>query len=159
MTTYMQLLLLWINNFSSKTQKGINQSHATRLLKKNGKNKLNFFDSTSYFDLCRDFFGGFGIILWIGTFIFIFAYVITYIFENEYLTEYLWLGIFLAVFNVLNSFFSIYQVRSFKRTILVDRIHIMQFHVSIEWKNSGDCEQLQIKSHSNYNSDTWRAKI
>ena len=91
--------------------------HAARILKKNGKNKFYLDDGFSYFDLIKDFFGGFSIFLWIGAFVFIFAYIITYILENKYLSEYLWLGIFLAGFNVIKSFFSFHQVIFIKKLI------------------------------------------
>lgn len=100
-----------VASLSTDAKNGISQTLADKLLKSRGKNRVEIFDKFSYIDLVKDFFGGFAIFLWIGTFTFIFVYLYTYFTSEKNLGEYLTLGLFLAVFNVLNSYFSIYQVK------------------------------------------------
>lgn len=100
-----------VTSLSTDAENGLSQTFAAKLLKSRGKNRVEIFDTFSYIDLVKDFFGGFAIFLWIGTFTFIFVYLYTYFTSEKNLGEYLTLGLFLAVFNVLNSYFSIYQVK------------------------------------------------
>nr|XP_060612624.1 sodium/potassium-transporting ATPase subunit alpha-2-like [Anolis sagrei ordinatus] len=89
---------------------GLTKAQAAEILARDGPNALTPPPTTpEWVKFCRQLFGGFCILLWIGAFLCFFAYGIQEIVEGNAQKDNLYLGIVLAAVVLITGCFSYYQ--------------------------------------------------
>ena len=89
---------------------GLTPSRAKEVLLRDGPNALTPPKTTpEWVKFCKQLFGGFALLLWIGAFLCFFAYAIQSTSEEEPAPDNLYLGIVLAVVVIITGIFSYYQ--------------------------------------------------
>ncbi len=88
----------------------MDESFAQTVLARDGPNELSPPKTTpEWVKFCRNLFGGFAMLLWIGAILCFFAYTITVLNYDEAPKDNLYLGIVLAVVVILTGCFSYFQ--------------------------------------------------
>uniref|UniRef100_A0A4W4FZC4 Sodium/potassium-transporting ATPase subunit alpha n=1 Tax=Electrophorus electricus TaxID=8005 RepID=A0A4W4FZC4_ELEEL len=107
-TTYLILMKTILS--SEYIQTGLSSSRAKEILACDGPNALTPPPTTpEWVKFCKQLFGGFCTLLWIGAFLCFTAFAIQFTTENEPANDNLYLGIVLAAIVVITGFFSYYQ--------------------------------------------------
>ncbi|XP_043541169.1 sodium/potassium-transporting ATPase subunit alpha-1-like, partial [Chiloscyllium plagiosum] len=89
---------------------GLTSSRAAEILAMEGPNALTPPPTTpEWVKFCRQLFGGFSILLWIGALLCFLAYSIQVVMEDEPAKDNLYLGIVLAAVVMITGCFSYYQ--------------------------------------------------
>uniref|UniRef100_A0A8C7ZTA9 ATPase Na+/K+ transporting subunit alpha 2a n=1 Tax=Oryzias sinensis TaxID=183150 RepID=A0A8C7ZTA9_9TELE len=90
--------------------KGLTSSRAAEILAKDGLNALTPPPTTpEWVKFCRQLFGGFSILLWIGAILCFLAYSIQVATEDDPLNDNLYLGVVLAAVVIITGCFSYFQ--------------------------------------------------
>ncbi|XP_018428565.1 PREDICTED: sodium/potassium-transporting ATPase subunit alpha-2 [Nanorana parkeri] len=90
--------------------KGLTNARAAEVLAQDGPNALTPPPTTpEWVKFCRQLFGGFSILLWIGAFLCFLAYGIQIAMEDEPINDNLYLGVVLAAVVIVTGCFSYYQ--------------------------------------------------
>ncbi|XP_056626461.1 sodium/potassium-transporting ATPase subunit alpha-1-like [Triplophysa dalaica] len=96
--------------YGTDLSKGLSSQQAKLILERDGPNTLTPPVTTpEWVKFCRQLFGGFQTLLWIGAFLCFFAYTIQAISEEEPPNDNLYLGLVLAFVVTANGCFSYYQ--------------------------------------------------
>ncbi|KAL0963555.1 hypothetical protein UPYG_G00307910 [Umbra pygmaea] len=96
--------------YGTDLSKGLSVARAREVLLRDGPNTLTPPPTTpEWVKFCRQLFGGFCMLLWIGAFLCFIAYIIQVSSEQEPANDNLWLGIVLAVVVMITGVFSYYQ--------------------------------------------------
>uniref|UniRef100_A0A673MVJ5 Sodium/potassium-transporting ATPase subunit alpha n=1 Tax=Sinocyclocheilus rhinocerous TaxID=307959 RepID=A0A673MVJ5_9TELE len=96
--------------YSTDLNKGLTNFRAKEILARDGPNALTPPVTTpEWVKFCRQLFGGFQTLLWIGAFLCFFAYTIQAVSEEEPANDNLYLGLVLAFVVSVNGCFSYYQ--------------------------------------------------
>ncbi|KAK2817848.1 hypothetical protein Q7C36_021781 [Tachysurus vachellii] len=96
--------------YGTDLTKGLSSSHAKEVLERDGPNALTPPPTTSeWIKFCRQLFGGFCTLLWIGAFLCFLAYAVQMSTETEPTNDNLYLGIVLAAVVLITGCFSYYQ--------------------------------------------------
>ncbi|NXR90935.1 AT1A1 ATPase, partial [Hypocryptadius cinnamomeus] len=89
---------------------GLTSARAAEILARDGPNALTPPPTTpEWVKFCRQLFGGFSLLLWIGAFLCFLAYGIQSLMEEEPNKDNLYLGIVLAAVVIITGCFSYYQ--------------------------------------------------
>nr|AAK27722.1 sodium/potassium pump alpha subunit [Electrophorus electricus]AJR20272.1 Na+/K+-ATPase alpha-subunit 2 [Electrophorus electricus] len=90
--------------------KGLTTKRAAEILERDGPNALTPPPTTpEWVKFCKQLFGGFSILLWIGAILCFFAYSIQVASEDEPVNDNLYLGVVLAAVVIITGCFSYYQ--------------------------------------------------
>ncbi|XP_053223901.1 sodium/potassium-transporting ATPase subunit alpha-2-like [Podarcis raffonei] len=90
--------------------KGLTSAHATEILAREGPNSLTPPPTTpEWVKFCRQLFGGFSMLLWLGSILCFLAYGIQIMMEPYVLKDNLYLGIVLTAVVIVTGCFSYYQ--------------------------------------------------
>uniref|UniRef100_A0A8C3L279 Sodium/potassium-transporting ATPase subunit alpha n=1 Tax=Chrysolophus pictus TaxID=9089 RepID=A0A8C3L279_CHRPC len=90
--------------------KGLTTARAAEILARDGPNTLTPPPTTpEWVKFCRQLFGGFSLLLWIGSLLCFLAYGITSVMEGEQNADNLYLGVVLAAVVIITGCFSYYQ--------------------------------------------------
>ncbi|KAL2076928.1 hypothetical protein ACEWY4_027481 [Coilia grayii] len=90
--------------------KGLTHKRALEILARDGPNALTPPPTTpEWVKFCKQLFGGFSILLWIGAVLCFFAYSIQAVTEDEPANDNLYLGVVLAAVVIITGCFSYYQ--------------------------------------------------
>uniref|UniRef100_A0A8C5MT43 Sodium/potassium-transporting ATPase subunit alpha n=1 Tax=Leptobrachium leishanense TaxID=445787 RepID=A0A8C5MT43_9ANUR len=90
--------------------KGLTNARAAEILAQDGPNALTPPPTTpEWVKFCRQLFGGFSILLWIGAILCFLAYGIQIAMEDEPINDNLYLGVVLAAVVIVTGCFSYYQ--------------------------------------------------
>ncbi|XP_018613666.1 sodium/potassium-transporting ATPase subunit alpha-2 isoform X1 [Scleropages formosus] len=90
--------------------KGLTNAQALEILARDGPNALTPPPTTpEWVKFCRQLFGGFSILLWIGAILCFLAYSIQTVTEEEPINDNLYLGVVLAAVVIITGCFSYYQ--------------------------------------------------
>uniref|UniRef100_A0A4W4FX03 Sodium/potassium-transporting ATPase subunit alpha n=1 Tax=Electrophorus electricus TaxID=8005 RepID=A0A4W4FX03_ELEEL len=111
-TTYLILMKTILSSEYIQTAGilGLSSSRAKEILACDGPNALTPPPTTpEWVKFCKQLFGGFCTLLWIGAFLCFTAFAIQFTTENEPANDNLYLGIVLAAIVVITGFFSYYQ--------------------------------------------------
>ncbi|KAJ8013036.1 hypothetical protein DPEC_G00049140 [Dallia pectoralis] len=96
--------------YGTDLTKGLPVNRAREILLRDGPNTLTPPPTTpEWVKFCRQLFGGFCMLLWIGALLCFIAYIIQVSSEQEPAGDNLWLGIVLAVVVMITGVFSYYQ--------------------------------------------------
>ncbi|KAM6217233.1 sodium/potassium-transporting ATPase subunit alpha-4-like [Rhynchocyon petersi] len=96
--------------YSVDLKKGLTPEQAQMILQQDGPNVLTPPHSTpEWIKFCRQLFGGFSILLWIGSSLCFVAYGIQFYFHNEFTNDNLYLGVVLCIVVIITGCFSYYQ--------------------------------------------------
>ncbi|KAM9455042.1 sodium/potassium-transporting ATPase subunit alpha-1-like [Clarias gariepinus] len=96
--------------YGTDPNKGLSSSRAKEILLRDGPNVLTPPPTTpEWIKFCRQLFGGFCTLLWIGAFLCILAFFVQIATENEPTNDNLYLGIVLASVVLITGCFSYYQ--------------------------------------------------
>uniref|UniRef100_A0A8C3L373 Sodium/potassium-transporting ATPase subunit alpha n=1 Tax=Chrysolophus pictus TaxID=9089 RepID=A0A8C3L373_CHRPC len=89
---------------------GLTTARAAEILARDGPNTLTPPPTTpEWVKFCRQLFGGFSLLLWIGSLLCFLAYGITSVMEGEQNADNLYLGVVLAAVVIITGCFSYYQ--------------------------------------------------
>ncbi|KAL3985493.1 Potassium-transporting ATPase alpha chain 2 [Acanthocheilonema viteae] len=99
-----------VKRLDSDIDNGLTASKAARILSRDGPNALSPPKTTpEWVKFCKNLFGGFALLLWVGAFLCYIAYAVDY-FSMEYSTkDNLYLGIVLMTVVVITGCFQYYQ--------------------------------------------------
>ena len=101
-----------VEQYESNLEKGLTKEIAARNLERDGPNALTPPKQTpEWVKFCKQLFGGFSLLLWVGSILCFFAYGIRTVREDDPSQDELYLGIVLAVVVIITGCFSYYQVR------------------------------------------------
>ncbi|KAG5265298.1 hypothetical protein AALO_G00240710 [Alosa alosa] len=90
--------------------RGLTNKRAVEILARDGPNALTPPPTTpEWVKFCKQLFGGFSILLWIGAILCFFAYSIQAATEDEPANDNLYLGVVLAAVVIITGCFSYYQ--------------------------------------------------
>ena len=90
--------------------RGLTEDAALKVLERDGLNALTPPKTTpEWIKFCKNLFGGFALLLWVGAFLCFFAYGITAATYEDVPGDNLWLGIALTIVVVLTGCFSYFQ--------------------------------------------------
>jgi len=114
-----------VRRFETDLVNGLANETAARNLARDGPNALTPPKSTpEWIKFCKQLFGGFAMLLWIGALLCFFAYIIRNVNEEDPALDELYLGIVLSVVVIVTGIFSYYQeaksskiMESFKKLI------------------------------------------
>ncbi|XP_545754.3 sodium/potassium-transporting ATPase subunit alpha-4 isoform X1 [Canis lupus familiaris] len=96
--------------YSVDLMMGLSPERAQEILKKNGPNALTPPPTTpEWVKFCRQLFGGFSILLWIGAILCFLAYGIQVHYKEDSTKDNLYLGMVLAIVVMITGCFSYYQ--------------------------------------------------
>ncbi|GAU88671.1 hypothetical protein RvY_01321 [Ramazzottius varieornatus] len=96
--------------FNTDPVRGLTTEHAKRRLEQDGLNALSPPKTTpEWVKFCKQLFGGFAMLLWIGAVLCFIAYGVTASQDDEPPADNLYLGIVLAVVVIITGCFSYYQ--------------------------------------------------
>ncbi|XP_019910600.1 sodium/potassium-transporting ATPase subunit alpha-1 [Esox lucius] len=96
--------------YGTELTRGLSSTRAREIRLRDGPNALTPPPTTpEWVKFCRQLFGGFCMLLWIGAFLCFIAYIIQVSSEQEPAGDNLWLGIVLAVVVIITGVFSYYQ--------------------------------------------------
>ncbi|XP_030634863.1 sodium/potassium-transporting ATPase subunit alpha-1-like [Chanos chanos] len=99
-----------IRRYGTNAEKGLSTARAKEVLERDGPNALTPPRQTpEWVKFCRQLFGGFCMLLWIGAFLCFLAYGIQAATEEEAASDNLYLGIALAVVVFITGCFSYFQ--------------------------------------------------
>ncbi|KAH9389400.1 Sodium/potassium-transporting ATPase subunit alpha-1 [Tyrophagus putrescentiae] len=99
-----------LSRLTTHAEHGLTQSRAKEVLERDGPNALTPPKQTpEWVKFCKQLFGGFALLLWIGAFLCFFAYAIQATSEDEPQPDNLYLGIVLSVVVIITGCFSYYQ--------------------------------------------------
>ncbi|XP_027012369.2 sodium/potassium-transporting ATPase subunit alpha-1 isoform X1 [Tachysurus fulvidraco] len=98
------------NKYGTDINRGLSSSRAKEILERDGPNALTPPPSTpEWVKFCKQLFGGFCTLLWIGAFLCFLAFAIQFTTESEPENDNLYLGIVLATVVLITGCFSYYQ--------------------------------------------------
>ncbi|KAE8588561.1 hypothetical protein XENTR_v10022613 [Xenopus tropicalis] len=96
--------------YGTDLAKGLTNARAAEVLAQDGPNALTPPPTTpEWVKFCRQLFGGFSILLWIGAILCFLAYGIQIAMEDEPINDNLYLGVVLAAVVIVTGCFSYYQ--------------------------------------------------
>ncbi|KAL1460632.1 hypothetical protein WDU94_012598, partial [Cyamophila willieti] len=96
--------------FATHPESGLTHAKAKENLERDGPNALTPPKQTpEWVKFCKQLFGGFALLLWIGAILCFIAYTIQATTVEEPADDNLWLGIALTFVNILTGLFSYYQ--------------------------------------------------
>uniref|UniRef100_A0AAR2LAJ9 Sodium/potassium-transporting ATPase subunit alpha n=1 Tax=Pygocentrus nattereri TaxID=42514 RepID=A0AAR2LAJ9_PYGNA len=96
--------------YGTDLNKGLSSSRAKEILERDGLNALTPPPTTpEWVKFCKQLFGGFCTLLWIGSFLCFLAFAIQFTTETEPESDNLYLGVVLAAVVVITGCFSYYQ--------------------------------------------------
>jgi len=99
-----------LDQFQTDPLNGLTQEQAHEILLRDGPNQLSEVQSSSkWVKFCRNIFGGFASLLWVGAFLCFFAYSIKVSTTESVSPDDLYLGIILVFVVVVTGIFSYYQ--------------------------------------------------
>jgi len=102
----------FLEKHKTSVTSGISDDEARRRLEANGYNELTPPKTTpEWIKFCKQLFGGFATLLWIGAFLCFFAYAIESSNNQNAMKDNLWLGIVLASVVIITGIFSYFQER------------------------------------------------
>ena len=100
-----------LQEYETSIQSGLTKEKARFNLERDGPNALSPPKQTpEWVKFCKQLFGGFSMLLWIGSVLCFFAYIIRITREDDPSMDELYLGIVLAVVVIITGCFSYYQV-------------------------------------------------
>ena len=100
-----------VEQYESNLQTGLTKEIAARNLERDGPNALTPPKQTpEWVKFCKQLFGGFSLLLWVGSILCFLAYGIRTVREDDPSQDELYLGIVLAVVVIITGCFSYYQV-------------------------------------------------
>uniref|UniRef100_A0A8D0DGN5 Sodium/potassium-transporting ATPase subunit alpha n=1 Tax=Salvator merianae TaxID=96440 RepID=A0A8D0DGN5_SALMN len=134
--------------------RGLTRAQAAEIFRRDGPNALTPPPTTSeWVKFCRQLFGGFSILLWIGALLCFLAYSIQVVAEQNALKDNLYLGIVLAAVVIMTGCFSYYQeaksskiMESFKDMVPQKALVIRdgeKMHVNAEYLVVGDLVEVK----------------
>jgi sodium/potassium-transporting ATPase subunit alpha len=95
---------------NTHVEKGLTDAHAKMVLERDGPNSLSPPKTTpEWIKFCKQLFGGFAALLWIGAILCFVAYTITEATYDDAPKDNLWLGVALTVVVVVTGIFGYYQ--------------------------------------------------
>ncbi|XP_065598187.1 sodium/potassium-transporting ATPase subunit alpha-1 [Cyrtonyx montezumae] len=96
--------------YGTDLSRGLTPARAAEILARDGPNTLTPPPTTpEWVKFCRQLFGGFSLLLWIGSLLCFLAYGITSVMEGEQNSDNLYLGVVLAAVVIITGCFSYYQ--------------------------------------------------
>uniref|UniRef100_A0A8C3L716 Sodium/potassium-transporting ATPase subunit alpha-1 n=1 Tax=Chrysolophus pictus TaxID=9089 RepID=A0A8C3L716_CHRPC len=96
--------------YGTDLSRGLTTARAAEILARDGPNTLTPPPTTpEWVKFCRQLFGGFSLLLWIGSLLCFLAYGITSVMEGEQNADNLYLGVVLAAVVIITGCFSYYQ--------------------------------------------------
>ena len=99
--------------YKTDTNKGLTDADADARLKRDGYNELTPPKTTpEWVKFCRNLFGGFSTLLWIGAILCFLAYSIECASNDDPVADNLYLGIVLSAVVIITGVFQYYQVNS-----------------------------------------------
>ena len=100
-----------MTQMETNLETGLTSEIAARNLLRDGPNALTPPKTTpEWIKFCKQMFGGFATLLWIGSILCFFAYTIRVLKEDDPSLDELYLGVVLAVVVIITGCFSYYQV-------------------------------------------------
>jgi len=125
MTEHSCELETLVSQLETSLTQGLTKSIAARNFERDGPNALTPPKQTpEWVKFCKQLFGGFAMLLWVGAILCFFAYIIRSIREEEPGMDELYLGIVLTVVVIITGCFSYYQesksskiMESFKKMV------------------------------------------
>ncbi|XP_007945980.1 sodium/potassium-transporting ATPase subunit alpha-4-like [Orycteropus afer afer] len=96
--------------YSVDLRKGLTHDQAQKILEQEGPNTLTPPPTIpEWIKFCKQLFGGFSILLWIGSILCFVAYGIQFSFHEEFTKDNLYLGMVLSIVVIITGCFSYYQ--------------------------------------------------
>ena len=120
MTEHKMDLDVLVGQLQTSLTRGLTKTIAERNLERDGPNALTPPKQTpEWVKFCKQLFGGFAMLLWVGAVLCFFAYIIRTVREDDPSQDELYLGIVLTAVVIITGVFSYYQVHEFyfNRTI------------------------------------------
>ncbi|XP_030635771.1 sodium/potassium-transporting ATPase subunit alpha-1-like [Chanos chanos] len=114
-----------VKRYGTSLEKGLSTARAKEILARDGPNALTPPPQTpEWLKFCKQLFGGFSLLLWIGAFLCFLAYSIQAASEDEPANDNLYLGIVLSAVVIITGCFSYFQeaksskiMESFKKMV------------------------------------------
>lgn len=137
-----------IRRYETDVKTGLSDARAAELLKRDGPNALSPPKTTpEWVKFCKQMFGGFALLLWIGAILCFIAHAITVAtYHEDAHKDNLWLGVALTVVVIITGCFSYYQEAKSSR--LMDSFKNMIPQKAIVVRNSERktmrCEDLVV---------------
>jgi sodium/potassium-transporting ATPase subunit alpha len=99
-----------VNRLGSDLNRGLTEDRARQVFERDGPNALSPPKTTpEWVKFCKNLFGGFALLLWIGAILCFVAYGITEATYDDAPKDNLWLGVALAVVVIMTGVFSYFQ--------------------------------------------------
>jgi len=127
MVEHQETLQQLETRFQMKTEQGLSDAEVAKRLARDGYNELTPPETTpEWIKFCKNLFGGFATLLWVGSILCFFAYGMEFANENndDPVKDNLYLGIVLAVVVIVTGVFQYYQesksdaiMESFKKMV------------------------------------------
>lgn len=134
MTEHKMDLDVLVGQLQTSLTRGLTKTIAERNLERDGPNALTPPKQTpEWVKFCKQLFGGFAMLLWVGAVLCFFAYIIRTVREDDPSQDELYLGIVLTAVVIITGVFSYYQVHEFyfnrtinfiKRNIVVKKLMV-----------------------------------
>uniref|UniRef100_A0A4W4F7Z1 Sodium/potassium-transporting ATPase subunit alpha n=1 Tax=Electrophorus electricus TaxID=8005 RepID=A0A4W4F7Z1_ELEEL len=142
------------NLFFIYSCKGLSSSHAKEILARDGPNALTPPPTTpEWVKFCKQLFGGFCTLLWIGAFLCFVAFIVQLTTESEPTNDNLYLGAALASVVIITGCFSYYQeaksskiMESFKNLVPQHALVVRdgeKKHIKVEEVVTGDVVEIK----------------
>nr|AFU25683.1 Na+,K+ ATPase alpha-subunit 1B [Lygaeus kalmii] len=118
--------------FGTNPETGLTHAKAKELLERDGPNTLTPPKTTpEWVKFCKQLFGGFAILLWVGAALCFIAYFITSNTEEESSDDHMYLGLVLAGVVIITGIFSYYQENKSSRIMESFKNMVPQFAVAV----------------------------
>ncbi|CAF0758859.1 unnamed protein product [Brachionus calyciflorus] len=123
--------------------RGLTEERARQILERDGPNALSPPKTTpEWIKFCKNLFGGFALLLWVGAFLCFLAYGITEATYDDAPKDNLWLGVALAVVVILTGVFSYFQEAKSSR--IMDSFKNMVPQQAVAYRN-GDKKTIKAE--------------
>nr|CAH1755607.1 Na,K-ATPase alpha 1B [Oncopeltus fasciatus] len=118
--------------FGTNPETGLTHAKAKELLERDGPNALTPPKTTpEWVKFCKQLFGGFALLLWVGAALCFIAYFITSNTEEESSDDHMYLGLVLAGVVIITGIFSYYQENKSSRIMESFKNMVPQFAIAV----------------------------
>ena len=104
-------MILVLKTLTNLTFQGLTKDEAAKVMARDGPNALTPPKKTpEWVKFCRNLFGGFAMLLWIGAFLCFIAYTVDVVSAEYPVKDNLYLGVVLAAVVIITGCFQYFQV-------------------------------------------------